>query len=173
MGNVRRLASKHKDSVLVAACILASVLMLSPCIPVGGVAAFVMPNLPAAGRASKEDTAIRHLLTLKEAELKFKATTGKGHFGTMSELNEQKLIDADLSSGLKDGYCFQLTTTSETFEVRAAPSKYPSDGRRSFYFSLEDGIIRAADKEGRPADLNDPPLPEAERVAASPPDQTR
>jgi hypothetical protein len=105
---------------------------------------------------------------LTEAELKFKATTGKGHFGTMLELKEEKLIDDDLAGGLKDGYCFTLMTTSETFEVVAAPAKYPADGRRSFYFSLEDGIIRAADKQGLAADANDPPLPESERLAASP-----
>jgi hypothetical protein len=86
----------------------------------------------------------------------------------MRELKEEKLIGDDLASGFKDGYCFVLTTTSEAFEVRAAPARYPADGRRSFYFSLEDGIIRAADKQGLAADADDPPLPESERVAASP-----
>lgn len=125
---------------------------------------------PAAAqeRASKESLAVRHLLMLRDAELKFKATTGRGHFGTMSELKEENLIDAELASGIRDGYCFMLRTTAEAFEVTAVPAKYPSDGRRSFYFSLEDAIIRAADKEGLAADVNDPPLPEAERVAASP-----
>jgi hypothetical protein len=112
------------------------------------------------------------VLTLKEAELIFKATTDKGRFGTMRELKEENLIEADLAGGFKDGYCFVLTTTGETFDLRAAPAKYPSDGRRSFYFSLEDGIIRAADKQGHGADVNDPPLPESERVAATP-NQTR
>jgi hypothetical protein len=133
-----------------------------------GVVAVALPIFPAAGLAANESSAVYHLLTLKEAELKFKATTGKGRFGTMSELKEEKLIDADLASGLKDGYCFVLTTTSEAFEVRGAPAKYPSDGRRSFYFSLDDGIVRAADKQGLAADASDPPLPESERVAASP-----
>jgi hypothetical protein len=138
---------------------------------VGVVASAALPNL-TAGLAANESSAVRHLLMLKEAELKFKATTGKGRFGTMRELKEENLIDADLASGFKDGYGFNVTTTSETFEVRAVPARYPSDGRRSFYFSLEDGIIRAADRQGRAADVNDPPLPESERVAASP-DRTR
>jgi hypothetical protein len=133
-----------------------------------GVVAVALPIFPAAGLAASESSAVYHLLTLKEAELKFKATTGKGRFGTMSELKEEKLIDDALASGLKDGYCFVLTTTSEAFEVRAAPARYPADGRRSFYFSLDDGIIRAADKQGLAADASDPPLPESERVAASP-----
>jgi alanyl-tRNA synthetase len=138
---------------------------------VGVVASAALPNA-AAGLAANESSAVYHLLTLKEAELKFKATTGKGRFGTMRELKEEKLLDAELAGGLKDGYGFNVTTTSETFEVRAVPAKYPADGRRSFYFSLEDGIIRAADKQGMAADVNDPPLPESERVAATP-KQTR
>lgn len=153
-----------------ARSILTSILLLVLLVLVG-VVAEALPNL-TAGLAANEVSAIRHLRLLTEAELKFKATTGKGHFGTMSELREEKLIEADLASGLKDGYCFMLKTTSEAFEVTAAPAKYPSDGRRSFYFSLEDGVIRAADKQGLAADLNDPPLPESERVAASP-EQTR
>lgn len=151
-------------------CILTSFLLLSLFVSFGVVASVALPNLTAGGLAANERSAVYHLLTLKEAELKFKATTGKGRFGTMRELKEEKLIEADLADGLKDGYGFALTT--ETFEVRAAPAKYTSDGRRSFYFSLEDGIIRAADKQGLAADMNDPPLPESERVAASP-DQTR
>ena len=152
-------------------CILTSILLLTLFVLVGVVASAALPNA-SAGLASNESSAVRHLLTLKEAELKFKATTGKGRFGTMRELKEENLIDADLAGGLKDGYGFNVTTTSETFEVRAVPAKYPSDGRRSFYFSLEDGIIRAADKQGLAADVSDPPLPESERVAATP-NQTR
>ena len=148
-------------------CIVTSVLLLALFVLVGVAASAALPNT-AAGLAANESSAVYHLRMLAEAELKFKATTGKGHFGTMSELKEEKLIDAELASGLKDGYCFSLLTTSEKFEVKAAPAKYPSDGRRSFYFSFEDGIIRAADKQGLAADANDPPLPESERVAASP-----
>ena len=148
-------------------CILTCILSLVLLVLVG-VVAVALPIFPAAGLAASESSAVYHLLTLKEAELKFKATTGKGRFGTMSELKAEKLIEDDLASGLKDGYCFILITTSEAFEVRAAPARYPADGRRSFYFSLEDGIIRAADKQGLAADANDPPLPESERVAASP-----
>jgi hypothetical protein len=148
-------------------CILTCILSLVLLVLVG-VVAVALPIFPEAGLAANESSAVYNLLTLKEAELKFKATTNKGRFGTMRELKEEKLIDAALASGLKDGYCFVLITTSEAFEVRAAPAKYPSDGRRSFYFSLDDGIIRAADKQGLAADANDPPLPESERVAASP-----
>ena len=150
-----------------ARCILTSILLLVLFVLVGVVGSVALPNI-TAGLAAKESSAVYQLLMLKEAELKFKATTGKGHFGTMLELKEEKLIGDDLASGLKDGYCFTLWTTSEGFEATAAPAKYPSDGRRSFYFSLEDGIIRAADKQGLAADMNDPPLPESERVAASP-----
>jgi hypothetical protein len=140
-------------------------------VALGVAVAGALPQWPvmAASAVSKESSAIRHLVVLKDAKLKFKATTGKGHFGTMSELKEENLIDAELAGGFKDGYCFVLQTTDAEFEVTAVPARYPSDGRRSFYFSLEDAIIRAADKEGRAADANDPPLPEAERVAASTP----
>jgi hypothetical protein len=149
-------------------CIVTSILWLALLVLVGVVAEAALPNPSAGGDAAKESSAIYQLRVLAEAELKFKATTGKGHFGTMLELKEEKLIDADLASGLKDGYCFMLRTTSEGFEATAAPAKYPAEGRRSFYFSWEDGIIRAADKQGLAADVNDPPLPESERLAAVP-----
>jgi hypothetical protein len=148
-------------------CILTSSLLLVLFVLVGVAASAALANM-TAGLAAKESSAVYYLRTLTEAELKFKATTGKGRFGSMSELKEENLIDAELAGGLKDGYCFNLMTTSETFEVTAAPAKYPSDGRRSFYFSYEDGIIRAGDKQGLAADVNDPPLPESERIAASP-----
>lgn len=153
-------------------CILTSISLLALFVLVGVVASAALPNM-TTGLAANESSAVYHLRTLAEAELKFKATTGKGHFGTMLELKEEKLIDADLAGGLKDGYCFALLTTSEAFVVTAAPAKYPSDGRRSFYFSFEDGITRAADKQGLAADVNDPPLPESERDAAASPDQSR
>ncbi|HEX8422130.1 MAG TPA: hypothetical protein VF634_01900 [Pyrinomonadaceae bacterium] len=148
-------------------CILTTILLLMIFVLVGVAASAALPSM-TAGLASNESSAVYHLRVLTEAELKFKATTGKGRFGTMLELKEEKLIEAGLASGIKDGYCFTLRTTGEGFEATAAPAKYPAEGRRSFYFSLEDGIIRAADKQGLAADSNDPPLPESERVAAAP-----
>lgn len=124
------------------------------------VAAIAVPNLLAARRAANEGSAIGSIRTLSSAEAVFMATAGAGKCGDLKTLGSQTLIDSALAQGEKSGYRFMvvnLPTLNGGCEILAAPLT-ASTGTRSFYFSTEDGIIRAADKKGKFADKNDLPL---------------
>lgn len=169
LARAKRQPSEYGGQGLAISGIIASVLSLLLIVPIGIVAAIAVPNLVAARRAANEASAINSMRELAEAERLYQSTTGNGQCGTMANLLEEKLVDEELAGGFKNGYYFKLLTTSEAFEVEASPMKYPANGTRSFYFSSEEGIIRAADKQGLAADANDPPLPEfgAHRGATS------
>lgn len=123
------------------------------------VAAIAIPNLLAARRAANEGSAIANLRTLSGAEMTFMATSG-GRCGDLATLNAQKLIDPALAKGEKYGYRFMvinLPTVNGGCELHAAPTS-SSVGTRSFYFSTEDGVLRAAAKNGKFADATDAPI---------------
>lgn len=124
------------------------------------IAAIAIPNLLAARRAANEGSAISTLRTLSGAEATFMATVGQGKCGDLKQLASQNMIDTTLMKGEKSGYRFtvvNLPTVSGGCELHAAPLT-ASTGTRSFYFSTEDNIMRAANKSGRLADKNDSPL---------------
>lgn len=124
------------------------------------IATIAIPNLLAARRAANEGSAISSLRTLSGAEMTFMAAGGGGRCGDLTALSSQKLIDPALAKGEKHGYRFMvinLPTVSGGCELHAAPVS-SSTGTRSFYFSTEDGIMRAAAKNGKFADANDAPI---------------
>jgi len=78
------------------------------------------------------------------------------------------LVDADLASGMKDGYTIRYrivpaggnlseeeANQTAKFELAATPTEYGRDGRRSFYLD-SDGVLRGADKQGAVATSTDP-----------------
>lgn len=157
----KRAPSEYGGHGLAIGGIVTSVLSLVFAVPIGIVAAIAIPNLLAARRSANEASAIHSMRQLIEAEQTFLATVGGGErFGNMAELREADLIDEQLAGGFRNSYYFTLTVLDDSFAVSASPVKYPADGTRSFYLSSEEMIIRAADKRGRAADADDPPLPE-------------
>ena len=100
--------------------------------------------------------------TLHSAETTYQATSGNGNFGTLTQLRSAGLIQAGLASGISDGYIFTLALTVQTqtvpaaFRISAVPKAYGTSGFRSFFIST-DGVMYCADKNGEPADENDPP----------------
>jgi hypothetical protein len=83
---------------------------------------------------------------------------GGGEFGSLEELKDAQLLDERLSGGVLNGYRFEIEVyEGGSYGLTASPVEYPNTGMRSFYTS-EAGVIRAADKRGRPADENDAAL---------------
>lgn len=124
------------------------------------IAAIAIPNLMAARRFANEASAISTIRTLNNAEQTFRATTGRGRCGDLKMLQSSNLIDPETGSGQKNGYRFvviMLPTLNGDCAVSATPLS-TSHGTRSFYYSTEDGLIRAAAKNGQPADSNDLPI---------------
>lgn len=124
------------------------------------VLAIAVPNILAARNAANEGSAISSLRTIMSAEMTYQATTGRGRYGTLTELAQAGLIDAELASGRKNGYRFSVVLSESDFGVHANPQSYGSGGRRSF-FTNSTGVIRAADKRGIDASNLDPPVGES------------
>lgn len=140
----------------IAGIVLSAMIVLF--IPI--IAAIAIPNLLAARRAANEGSAIAAMRTLSGAEMTFRSADGGGKCADLQTLSSQKLIDPVLGKGERRGYRFtvlNLPIIGGGCEIHAVPQS-SSIGTRSFYFSTEDGVIRAADKKGRFADKSDDPL---------------
>jgi type II secretory pathway pseudopilin PulG len=132
-------------------------------IPVLIIAAIAIPNLMAARRAANEGSAINALRNIHSAEMTYQATEGNGEFGDLAQLQRQNLINAQLASGARSGYKFDVDPTLKDFEghpafaVVAVPIDYPATGKRSFFID-ETGVIRGEDNHGLEASRSAPPL---------------
>jgi type IV pilus assembly protein PilA len=132
-------------------------------IPVLIILAIAVPNLYASRRAANEGSAINSLRKIHAAESTYQATAGRGDFGNIEDLHGQNLIAAELASGTRHGYRFQVEAVKDTgeglpgFIAVAVPTDYGSTGKRSFFVD-ETGVIRAADSHGMEATKYDPPV---------------
>lgn len=139
----------------IAGVILSSLVVLI--LPI--IAAIAIPNLLAARKAANEGAAIAILRRLADAEQTM--MSGKnGLCGDLKELAAAKLIDPIMANGEKNGYRFAVINVPKIgggCELHATPLS-SSTGTRSFYFSTEDGEIRAGIKNGKYADKSDLPI---------------
>ena len=101
-----------------------------------------------------EEAAISRMRGIARSEDTYRRYVSNGTYGTVEELQAKGLIDHGETKG---GYTFVITIQNKSFEAFAVPNEYGSTGRRSFYVTT-DGLIRAADKQGRIGDRDDPPL---------------
>ena len=123
------------------------------------IAAIAVPNLLAARRAANEGSAISSIRTISAAEATYMSTIG-ARCGDLKTLAASKLVDPALANGEKSGYRFMvvnLPTARGGCEIHATPLA-SSHGTRSFYYSTEDGVIRAASKNGLFASASDAPI---------------
>ena len=110
-----------------------------------------------------ERCTISSLRTLHGAEQTYAATAGNNNYGLLPALAATGLITPRLASGTFRGYLFTVFTTAGTpqtpalFHINAVPQVYGVTGIRSFYVD-QTGVIRGADRQGQPADQNDPPV---------------
>jgi hypothetical protein len=101
--------------------------------------------------------------TLFSAENTYFTINGSGNYGTFSELFAAGLISRRMAFGINHGYLFTAVSILPTpnspasFTFRAIPENYGVTGIRSFYIDPS-GILRGADKQGQPANQNDPPI---------------
>jgi Tfp pilus assembly protein PilE len=121
------------------------------------VLAVAIPNFLAAVRAANEASAIATIRTIAAAEEKYMPSMA-GRCGDIQALIAGRLLDVALASNEKNGYRFMVVSLPEGgCEIYAAPIT-TSYGTRSFFYSTEDGIIRAGIKNGLQASASDPPI---------------
>ena len=122
-------------------------------------------NLVSYPAIRNERFVIQALRTIHGAEATYQGTTGSGNYGSLLQLSQENLIDSVLASGEKYGYLFTLawqngtSTTPANFQAVAVPRQYQRTGIRSFYIDAN-GMIHGADKQGAPANQNDPIIQE-------------
>ena len=140
----------------IAGVVLSALIVLF--IPI--IAAIAIPNLLAARRAANEGSAISRLRTLYGAEQTYMATAGKGSCGEFNDLVSSNLVDSKFGKGEYNGYKFiivKVPVANGGCEMHATPMS-SSSGTRSFYISTNEGLLRAAIKNGRQADNTAPSI---------------
>ena len=121
---------------------------------IGIIAAIAIPNLIAARRSANEGSAQSVTRTLHSAQVTYAATAGGGDFtASLTALYIVKLIDIELSSGIKSGYRFEPFATPQvknvspaTFTIGTIPVipavGVTQTGTRKFCIATE-GVIRS------------------------------
>ena len=131
------------------------------------IAAIAIPNLLASRRAANEGSALAAMQKIATAQSTFAATEGDGDdCGDIRSLASKGLIDARYTSASTNGYKFVASgspSSNDGCEVHATPASV-SDGKRSFYYSSSDNLIRVA-TNGMAATRNDPPMDQSSRAS--------
>ena len=120
---------------------------------------FLLTSLTGCNELSMRlntESAIKSLRLLSVAEELYRAKPGHFRYGTLEELYDARLIDAELASGTKAGYRFELTPLKTSFKLTAIPLQHGTTGYASFYLD-ESGLIRGH-TENRVANGNDSPI---------------
>ncbi len=152
---------KYGGKGVATAGLVMSILSVAIIVPIGIIAAIAIPNLLASRMAANEGSAMASMRKISSAEATFQATHET--YGTLEQLAEAQLIDADLASGHRHGYKFNITVLPAGlsypmgFEAVGVPQEYGSTGRRSFLID-ETGVIRAVNNRGGDPTRSDPPL---------------
>lgn len=162
MSRVKREPWQYGGRGMAIAGLVLSITSLVTVVPVGIIAAIAIPNLLASRRAANEGSALASLRTIASAEMVYQSTTGRGQYGTLSDLAAANLIDSKLATGTKNGYKFTVEVTTDEmnypgFAVVGVPIDYRNTGTRSFYID-QTGVIRAGDNSGGPSTKMDDPL---------------
>ena len=135
------------------------------CLLVPIVAAIAIPNLLAARRAANEGSAVSAIRLIASAQEAHVEMDPDGECGDLMQLAAAKLIGQHLAGGKRSGYRFVSQGNVDDVngcEIQATPES-ESQGRRSFYYSSSDGVLRVA-VDGLAADHDDPPA-ESNRVS--------
>jgi hypothetical protein len=79
-----------------------------------------------------ETGAIGEVRTIQTAQTRYFFQFGRWA-GSLKELESAGMIDAELSSGIRMGYRYQLTRTENGYAIGATPNAFNTTGSRSFY----------------------------------------
>jgi type IV pilus assembly protein PilA len=158
---INRDPQQYGGKSLAVGGLVMNIISLVALVPILIIAAIAIPNLLASRRAANEGAAIVSVRKLHNAEMEHYAMYRT--YGTLTDLLQKDLINADLARGERSGYRFTIEIMNDRgdgwpgFTVVAVPTEYGSTGRRSFFVD-HTGVVRAADSRGLEATRYDPPL---------------
>lgn len=104
---------------------------------------------------ANEMIAASGLQMIANAEKTYHSGMGKGSYGTLDQLTQQKLVTMEPFQ--KYGYNFEVTASGDQFEAVATPREYGKTGKRSFFVD-KSGVVRGDDHGGAPATVADKPI---------------
>ena len=104
---------------------------------------------------TNELIAISGLQIIVGSEETYKTTAGKGSYGTLDKLIEEKLVGRKMFEDY--GYKYNVVIIGDGFEVTATPREYGATGKRSFFVD-KSGVVRGDDHGGGPATVADKPI---------------
>lgn len=113
------------------------------------IAAIAVPKLNRTRMQAQEMAAIRHVVAIHQAETQYYSTYGKfainldqlGPATGAPGPDSSDLLPADLASGEKQGYRFELGESPTGYTINANPVSFNSTGTRTF-FSDQTLVIR-------------------------------
>ncbi|HJZ80008.1 MAG TPA: hypothetical protein VKD91_06675, partial [Pyrinomonadaceae bacterium] len=119
----------------------------------------MIAGIAAVGKTTEPDTnemiAVGGLQVIVGSEEAYKNGAGKGSYGTLDQLIEQKLVGQKMFEDY--GYKYEVVLLGDHFEVTASPVEYGKTGKRSFFVD-KSGVVRGDDHGGGPATLADTPV---------------
>jgi type II secretory pathway pseudopilin PulG len=163
LNKIKRYPHEYGGKGLAIGGLVTNIVSVVVLVPVMVIAAIAIPNLLAARMAANEGATIRSLRVLHGAEQTYQANAGNGNYGTLSDLQNNSLISADMALEIRSGYQFKIkvfkanSESPASFAVMAVPFVYGSSGRRSFFID-ETGVIRGEDNHGLEASKSTPPV---------------
>ena len=132
----------HLNKVLLLGFTLVEIMIVVAIIVV--LLAISVPGILRQRMTANEAAAVTSLKTISWAAITYR-TSHSSFPVVLADLNssEPVYIDSVLASGTKQGYLFNLTGSTNSFNVTAIPSIQNITGVRNFYVDVS-GVIRAS-----------------------------
>jgi prepilin-type N-terminal cleavage/methylation domain-containing protein len=130
--------TSHKTNLCSRGFTLIELMMVIAIIAI--IAAIAIPNLISARMAGNETSAIGSMKTISTSEALF--SQRHREYGTLDDLYNDGLIDADLKDGEKNGYLFEciLDAGRQGFRCDAEPANGNSGSRHFYTTHLDDNV---------------------------------
>jgi type II secretory pathway pseudopilin PulG len=140
LNRIKKEPATHGGKGMAIAGIITSAVSLLLIAIIGIMAAVMTPLFLRGHQTNRESAAIQTLRTIHNSQAQFQATKQK--FGTLKELSEAGLIDANYANGSPvSGYIYTSTEVTEDSYCVQATRQAPSTASRDFNM-IEDGAIR-------------------------------
>ena len=122
---------------------------------IGLIAGIAVPNLKRARQQACSGSAIQSMRTITTAEIIYQKTYKV--YGTLADLAPDGTLDANLRTGFKSTYIFDITLDADPLKFKATATPTTDPPAMNYYFVDETTVIRA--NFGAPADASSDPIP--------------
>jgi type II secretory pathway pseudopilin PulG len=140
LNRIKKEPATHSGKGMAIAGIITGAVSLLLIAIFGITAAVIAPQLVQIHHTNRESAAIQALRTIHNSQALFQAT--KRRFGTLKELSEAGLLDANYANGtLVSGYIYTSSEVTQDSYCVQATRQSPSTASRDFNV-IEDGAIR-------------------------------